>query len=116
VSLIAACIYAINLLQGPQIHPSFSRSFQLRSFNNFLLSDRPTNTRLTPGWAFTMATFTPPNEKKDPEYAVGGLEAGDDTSSIPSFTALIEEGEISRIHPMCSVKGGWLILSRRSQS
>jgi hypothetical protein len=43
-----------------------------------------------------MATLTPPNEKNDTEYAVGGLEAGDDTSSIPSFTALIEEGEISR--------------------
>jgi hypothetical protein len=32
-------------------------------------------------------------EKRDPEYAVDGLEAGDESDGVLSFTALIEEGE-----------------------
>jgi hypothetical protein len=42
-----------------------------------------------------MSTLNPYTEKKDPEDGVDGLEAADDFSSIPSFTALVEEGEIT---------------------
>ena len=31
-------------------------------------------------------------EKRDPEYAEG-LDAGNESDEVPSFTALIEEGE-----------------------
>jgi hypothetical protein len=48
-----------------------------------------------------MSTLNPSTEKKDPEDVLDGLEAGgDNTSDIPSFTALVEEGEIP-INPMC---------------
>lgn len=32
-------------------------------------------------------------EKRDPESAIDGLDAGDESDGVLSFTALIEEGE-----------------------
>jgi hypothetical protein len=32
-------------------------------------------------------------EKRDPEYGVDGVDTGNDSDGVPSFTALIEEGE-----------------------
>jgi hypothetical protein len=36
-------------------------------------------------------------EKRDPEYAID--DAGHDSDGVPSFTALIEEGEIRSKYP-----------------
>jgi hypothetical protein len=36
-----------------------------------------------------------PQDKRDPEYAADGIDPGSDSDGVPSFTALIEEGENS---------------------